>query len=100
MHKGTRKEIFFMFLLLLFSSAAFVLAAGSSGGGSTAPSKTPPSSAQEIEAPVDCESKGFVADRIKCRLVEDKYTYGVHESCRGLANEADCGQLYKNVAPC
>lgn len=87
--------------MLLFSMS--VLAAGSSGGGYTAPpleQDPEPAPEEQTKAPVDCESKGIMADRIRCRLTEGKEMYGVHESCRGLANEADCGRLYKNVVPC
>ena len=86
------------FALFCFSLLAFaVFAAGSSGGSRTTQQPAP---AAETPKKPDCETLSTVFDRVKCRLVNGNSNSKVHESCRGLNDEAKCQKLYDTVYPC
>ena len=88
-------------LILCFSIMSLsVFAAGGGGGGHVTPKPIVKEPVPTETAPIDCERKATVFDRVKCRLMNGNEESKVHESCRGLSNEAECQKLYDAVYPC
>ena len=99
----TRAIVSFIFMVMISVAAVQLsIAAGSSGGGSrtTSPPAVQQEPAGEENVSPDCETLATRYDRIKCRLENGNTKPTTHESCRGLATERACQELYDKVYPC